>query len=206
MSGEDLGAEISFIHKEIAELTLAIQKDVNKSLCKFYQGSYSWSPFIQSYTDCVEYWQRIVCQKSCVSTSRNIIKRLAIKIGDYLGPFVTRKEAVEKLKIPYKEFKNAKSIAFEQRKEFIDEYIARRAKDHNASPEIMKKLLQREGKQKELGQISKAICKHNTRDPILKFTVKCINTVVTTILETHKEQLSEQPPCYIILDTVLIIK
>ena len=58
--------------------------------------------------------------------------------------------------------------------------------------------------------MSKDICKKNTRDPILKATVTCIDTGVTTIIDTqnkifeavvavssvkHKEQLSEQSPC-----------
>ena len=60
-----------------------------------------------------------------------------------MGHFATRKEAVKQLKIATKEFKKAKYIAFERRKEFIDEYIARQAKDWNVSPEIIKKLLQR---------------------------------------------------------------
>ena len=92
------------------------------------------------------------------------------------------------------------------------------------SPEIMKKKFQRESKQKELGQISKDIRERNTRAPVLKATatVMCSDTGVTTILDMilskwpqnqiaiasakQKEKLSEQPPCYRILDTVLIIK
>ena len=57
----------------------------------------------------------------------------------------------EKLKEAYKELRNAKSVALEHRKEFIEEYIARHAKDCNVSPEIFKKMFQRESKQKELG-------------------------------------------------------
>ena len=107
--------EIVFLHNEIAASTLVIQNNFDKSLRKFYQGSSSWYPFMQSYTDRVEYWRCIVCQKSCVLTSRNIIKKiLATKIGDYLGHFSTHDKAVEKSKIGLKEFKKAKSIAFER--------------------------------------------------------------------------------------------
>ena len=66
---------------------------------------------------------------------------------------------------------------------FIDKYVARRA--CNVSPEIMKKLFQREGKQKELGIISKDIRKKNTRAPVLKATVTSIDTGVTTIINTQ---------------------
>ena len=54
--GEDIGADIASLHSDIAESTLVIRKTVNKSLCKFYQGYYSWSPFLQSHNDRVEYW------------------------------------------------------------------------------------------------------------------------------------------------------
>ena len=55
------------------------------------------------------------------------------------------------MKEAYKELKKAESVSFERQKEFIGAYIARCEKDRNVSPEIMKKSLQREGKQKELG-------------------------------------------------------
>lgn len=58
-------------------------------------------------------WRLIVGQKSCVLTSRNIIKKkLSIKIEDYSGHFATHDKAGEKLKIVIKEFKEAKSFAF----------------------------------------------------------------------------------------------
>lgn len=84
-------------------------------------------------------------------TSKNIIKKkkLAIKIGDHLSHFATCEKVVEKLKIAIKEFKEAKSISFEPRKDFINEYIVRWAKDCKESPEVMKKMLQREDKQKK---------------------------------------------------------
>ena len=145
---------------------------------------------MQTYTYCLEYWRRrIRQQKLCVLMSRNIIKKnkkkLATKIGDYLGHFSTHDKAVEKSKIGLKEFKKAKSIAFERWKEFINKYIARWAKDCKVSPEIIKKLLQIEGKQEELGRISEDIRKQNTRVPVLKATVMFINTGVTTIIDTQ---------------------
>ena len=119
---------------------------------------------MQIYTDRVEYWQHIVQQKSNVLTSKNIIKKkLVIKIGDYLGHFFTHDKAIKKLKIVIKEFEGEKSVAFRLRKYFINEYIRRQAKDYKVSSEAMKKMLQREDKQKELGRISQDICECNTR-------------------------------------------
>ena len=51
----------------------------------------------------------------------------------------------------------------------------------------MKKMLQREGKQKEIGRKSKYIRKQNTRAPVLKATLKCIDKGVTTIIDTQNE-------------------
>ena len=52
---------------------------------------------------------------------------------------------------------------------------------------IMVNSNKREGKQKELDKISKAIRERNTRAPILKATVTCIKTGVTTILDTQND-------------------
>ena len=102
-----------------------------------------------------------------------------------MGHFVTGEEAKEKLKEAYKELKKAKSVAYEHRKEFFEEYIARRAKDCNVSPEIFKKMFQRESKQKELGRISRDVQERNTRAPVLRATVTCSDTGVTTILDNQ---------------------
>ena len=107
------------------------------------------------------------------------------------------KKLLKKINIAYEEFKKAKSIAFERQKEFIDEYIARWAKYGNVSPDIMKKLRQREEKQKEPGRISKDIQERNTRAPVLKDTVMCSDTGVTTILDTQNEivQVAAESNC-----------
>ena len=79
-----------------------------------------------------------------------------------MGHFAIHDQAVEKLKIVFKEFKEAKSDAFRLRKEFIDKYTTTRAKDCNVSPEVMKKMFQRD-------------------------TITCIDTRVTTIIDTQNE-------------------
>ena len=51
----------------------------------------------------------------------------------------------------------------------------------------MKKMLQKEDKQKELGRISKDIFERNTRAPLFKATVTWIDTGITTIIDTQNE-------------------
>ena len=116
--------------------------------------------------------------------AKNIIikKKISTKLGDYSGPFVTPDEAVEKLEIVMKVHKEAKSVSYKLRNNFINEYIARGAEDCKVSPKVMKNVLQR-----ELGRISKYIFEQNTRAPVLKATVMCPVTRVTTTIETKNE-------------------
>ena len=51
----------------------------------------------------------------------------------------------------------------------------------------MKKSLQREEKQRALEIISEDICERNTRTPVLKATLMCPMTGVTTIIETRNK-------------------
>ena len=57
----------------------------------------------------------------------------------------------------------------------------------NVSREIMQKIFQRESNPKELCQISKDIQEQNTRAPILKDTVMCSDTGVTTMVDTQNK-------------------
>ena len=48
-------------------------------------------------------------------------------------------------------------------------------------------MYQRESKKKELGQISRDVQERNTRAPVLRSTVTCSDTGVTTILDDQIE-------------------
>ena len=85
-------------------------------------------------------------------------------------------------------------------------------------------MLQRESKQKELGQISRDVRERNTRAPVLRATVMCSDTGVMTILddqieifqaaaESNRQRQCKTEgtafrtlPCYRILDTAPITK
>ena len=49
------------------------------------------------------------------------------------------------------------------------------------------KIIQRESKQKEVGQISRDVRERNTRAPVLRATMTCSDTGVTTILDDQIE-------------------
>jgi hypothetical protein len=66
---------------------------VDDKLLKFHAGAVPWSPAIQKYRDCVEYWHQVLRTKTDVLTSRTAIKRLSIKIGEYSGYYLSTAEA-----------------------------------------------------------------------------------------------------------------
>jgi hypothetical protein len=80
-NGEEVGSAIEALHVELKEKTIKIHKAVDDKLLKFHAGAVPWSPAIQKYRDCVEYWHRVLRTKTDVLTSRTAIKRLSIKIA-----------------------------------------------------------------------------------------------------------------------------
>jgi len=62
--------------------------EVDKSIGQFFTGSVPWSPTIQVHRDRIDYWHRVLRIKTGVLTSKNAIKKLSIKIAEYLGTYL----------------------------------------------------------------------------------------------------------------------
>ena len=64
--------------------------------------------------------------KMGVLTSKNAIKKLYIKIGEYPGQYLTSLVCLEKLKIAWNEYLVAKKEVWALRKSFLEDKIARK--------------------------------------------------------------------------------
>ena len=71
---------------------------------KFHNGTTPWSPQIQTQQDRIDYWHSILQIKTGVLTSKNAIKRLSIKLGEYSCQYLSAAAALEKLKGAQKEY------------------------------------------------------------------------------------------------------
>jgi hypothetical protein len=123
---------------------------VGDKLLKFHAGAVLWSPAIQKYRDCVEYWHRVLRIKTDVLTSRTAIKRLSIKIGEYSGYYLSTAEAIVKLKEAIQAYKAAKKEAFKMRVGFNDTLVQAVAKDEDKDPKMVQKTMNREKQAKDI--------------------------------------------------------
>ena len=79
-----------------------------------------------------------------VLTSKQALKRLSIKIGEYLGQYLTTLACLDQLKLAWKEYRAAKKEAWKLCKSFVEDKITRKAHDSNVTTETMKKMMIRE--------------------------------------------------------------
>ena len=96
-------------------------------MSKFYNGTIPWSPELQGYRDTVDYWTQILRTKTNVATSKNIIKRLSLKLGLYAGHYLSAADALVSLKRAWKDYKAAKKIAVTFWKDLLQSIIDRLA-------------------------------------------------------------------------------
>ena len=122
-----------------------------------------------------------------VLTSKNAIKRLSIKIGEYSGQFLNAAEALAKLKCAWKEYWAAKKIANALRLTYQEELMSRKAADRKVTTEQLTKIMIREEQSRQEGRDSKQIRGRNTKSPVLKAEVMDFITSTTRIVETQEE-------------------
>ena len=84
-NGIDLREEIIHLHTSLAKKIEKIQLEVDKSLGQYFNGAIPWSPQIQVHQDWIDYWHCILRIKMGVLTSKQALKKLSIKIGEYSG-------------------------------------------------------------------------------------------------------------------------
>ena len=148
-----------------------IWSEVDSKLSKFYNGSTLWSSQIQTHQDRINYWHAIIQTKTGVLTSKNTIKRLLIKLGEYSGHYLNAAEALKKLKDAWKEYSAAKKIAHVLRKTCQEEIIVRKAIDRKVTIEQLTKMMIREERARQEGRDSIHIRERNTKCPVLKAEV-----------------------------------
>ena len=93
--------------------------DVDKSIGQFFTGVIPWSPTIQVHLDRIDYWHRVLRIKTGVLTSKNAIKKLSIKLGEYSGHYLTALACLDKLKLAWKDYRAAKKVAWSLREAFL---------------------------------------------------------------------------------------
>ena len=101
--GIDVREEIVYLHEQISLKTFKIRKQIDKEMSKFYNGTIPWSPELQGYRNTVDYWTRILRTKTNVATSKNIIKRLLLKLFLYAGYYLSAADALVSLKQAWKD-------------------------------------------------------------------------------------------------------
>ena len=101
--GIDVHEEIVHLHEELSTKMHQIRSEVDAKLSKFYNGSTPWSPQIQTHQDRIDYWHAILRTNTGVLASKNTIKRLSIKLGEYSGQYLNAAEALSELKCAWKE-------------------------------------------------------------------------------------------------------
>ena len=103
--------------------------EVDKLLGQFSNVAILWFPIIQVYQDQIDYWYCIFWMKMGVLTSKNAIKKLSFKIGEYSGQELTSLACLDKLKISWEEYQVAKKDVWALQKTFLDGKVARKAQD-----------------------------------------------------------------------------
>ena len=93
--------------------------EVDKSIGQFFTGQVPWSPALQVHRGRIDYWHRVLRIKTGVLTSKNAIKKLSIKLGEYSGHYLTSLACLNKLKIAWKDYRATKKVAWELRETFM---------------------------------------------------------------------------------------
>jgi hypothetical protein len=159
---------------------------VDGKLLKFHAGAVPWSPAIQKYRDCVEYWHRVLRTKTDVLTSRTAIKRLFIKIKEYLGYYLSTAEARVELKEAIRAYKAAKKEAFKMRVGFNETLVQAVAKDEEKDPKMVWKRMNRKKQAKDQGRVARTIRKRNIKEPVLKGVALCKETGLQKVVDTQE--------------------
>ena len=167
-----------------------IQSKVDKNMSKFCNGSTPWSPQIQTYHDQIYQWHRILQIKTGVFASKNIIKKLFIKLGEYLGQYLSVDTALGKLKEAWKEYRAAKMVASELRKIFQEELMARKAINCKVKPENLQKMMIQDEQAREEGRESRQLWIWNNKCLVLKAKVTDFVTDIIIIVETQEEVMA----------------
>ena len=139
--GIDVHDEIVYLHAELSTKMHKIKSEVDSKLSKFFNGNTPWSPQIQTHRDRIDYWHSILRAKTGVLTSKNAIKRLSIKTGEYSGQFLNAAEALAKLKCAWKEYRAAKKIANALRLTYQEELMSKKAADRKVTTEQLTKMM-----------------------------------------------------------------
>ena len=105
--------------------------DVDKFIGKFFTGAIPWLPTIQVHCNRIDYWHQVLRIKIGVLTSKNAIKKLSIKLGEYSGYYLAVLACLDKLKIAWKEYRATKKVAWSLHENFLEDKIAKKA--HNAA-------------------------------------------------------------------------
>ena len=139
------------------------------------------------HRDRIDYWHRILCIKTGVLTSKNAIKKLSIKLGEYSRNYLTALACLEKLKNAWKEYQGAKKEVASLRRASLEDEIARKARDKKMSSEDMVKMLRKEQRSIQEGFDSQQIRGRNNRQPVLKAEVTDFITGSTKTVYTQEK-------------------
>ena len=131
--GIDVKDEIEHLHEELSTKMQNICSEVDSNLSKFFTGAIPWSPQIQVHRDQIDYWRAILRTKTGVLASKNNIKQLSIKLGEYSGHYLDAEVALQRLKDAWKEYRAAKKVAHTLREAFLEELIAKKAIDRKVT-------------------------------------------------------------------------
>ena len=102
--GEDIRDEIICLHAALTTKIEKIQMEVDNSIGQFFTGAIPWLPTLQVHCNRIDYWHRVLCIKTGVLISKNAIKKLSVKLGEYSGHYLTALACLDKLKIAWKEY------------------------------------------------------------------------------------------------------
>ena len=175
------------LHASLPTKIEQIQLEADKTLGQFFTGSVPWSLIIQVHCDCINYWHRVLRIKTGVLTSKNAIKKLSIKLGEYSGHCLTALAYLDKLNFAWKLYLAARKEAGSLREAFIEDKIARKAHDRKVTTENMVKMLKREQRSIQEGVDSRQIRGKNNKQTVLKAEITDFITGITTTVYTQKE-------------------
>ena len=129
----------------------------------------------------------IYCVSRGVLTSKNAIKKLSIKLGEYSGNYLTALACLEKLKIAWKEYQGAKREAASLRGAFLEDQIVRKAHNKKMSSEDMVKMLRKEQRSIQEGFDSQQIRGRNNKQLVLKAEVTDFIIGITKTVYTQEK-------------------
>ena len=96
---------------------------------------------LQVHRGCIDYFHCALCITKRVFTSKNAIKKLFIKLEEYLGHYLTSFACLDNLKIDWKEYQAAKKEAWVLQKTIMEDKIVRKAHDRNVTTKNMVKMM-----------------------------------------------------------------